>query len=83
MKLKTKKKKLLELIGLSNEVFELFRFELNIFFVEVNSMLNPVNRTKINQYSKQSNIRLNLGAGQFREMGVYNNSYLSILNLKY
>ena len=81
--MKTGKKKILELTGLSNEVFELFRFELNMFFVRLNSTLNPFKRNKINQYSKQSNIRLNIGAGPFGEEGWINIDMFRMKNISF
>jgi len=81
--MKDRKKKILELTGLSEEVFELFRFELNMFFVRLNSSFNPVKLYKINQFSKQSNIRMNVGAGPFGEEGWINIDMFCYKNISF
>ncbi len=70
--MKESKQKLLQITGLSNEVFELLRFELNMFLVRLGCYLNPFKIYTIKKYINQTDIRLNIGAGPFGELGWVN-----------
>lgn len=81
--MKASKKRLLHFTGLSNEVFELIRFELNMFFVRLNSKINPLKIQKIKKYSKLDNIKLNVGAGPFGEEGWLNIDMFKYKNISF
>ena len=81
--MKKSKKKILQFTGLSNEVFELFRFELNMFMVRLNSKLNPLKIYKIKKYARHNNIKLNIGAGPFGEEGWVNIDMFKYKNISF
>jgi len=70
--MKKSKEKLLRITGLSNEVFEIFRFEWNTFLLRLNCSVNPFKRRKIKKFTGLSNLKVNVGAGPFGEVGWVN-----------
>lgn len=70
--MKKSKATILKITGLSNEVFEIFRFELNAFLLRLSSTFNPIKRRTIKRYVALKNIKLNVGAGPFGEDGWVN-----------
>lgn len=74
---------LLKYCGLSNEVFEILRFELNMLFLRINNKINPFKIQKINNLAKSNNILLNIGAGPFGEAGWINIDMFMYKNISF
>ena len=70
--MKKSKEKLLEITGLSNEVFEIIRFELYMFILRLNTKFNPFKKLEINKYVNSADLKVNIGAGPFGEDGWIN-----------
>lgn len=81
--MKKSKEKLLQFAGLSNEVFEIFRFELNTLFLRLNCRLNPIKKRTIHKYLKLSNLKINVGAGPFGEDGWVNMDVFNCKNISF
>ncbi len=70
--MKKSKRNILKFTGLSNEVFEIFRYELNMLLLRLNSRFNLLKIHRLKKFKNQPNIKLNIGAGPFGEDGWVN-----------
>ncbi|WP_338767944.1 methyltransferase domain-containing protein [Bernardetia sp. ABR2-2B] len=70
-------------LPLSKENFNIFRHELNAFFLRLNTSLNPLKRANVTKYTKQDNISLNVGAGPFGKKGWINVDMFKLDNVTF
>lgn len=65
--MKKSKKQLIDFIGISEDSFEIFRFELNMFLLRFRNRIDLIRRLKIKRYTKGKNLLVNIGCGPFGE----------------
>jgi hypothetical protein len=70
--MKKSKQFLLKITGISEESFEIIRFELNMVVLRIRNKIDPIKIIRINKIKNTNKEKLNLGANEYADpMGSY------------